>query len=48
MNRREFIGSAIFADPATGMAAVVLTSRNCPHKEGLSNRNQIVNRLIGG
>ena len=43
-----FTGQTIFADPETGLSAVVLTSRNCPHKEGLANRNRIVNKLIGG
>ena len=43
-----FTGQTIFADPETGLSAVVLTSRNCPHKEGLANRNRILNRLIGG
>ena len=43
-----FTGQTIFADPETGIAAVVLTSRNCPHKEGLANRNRIINKLIGG
>ena len=43
-----FTGQTIFADPETGISAVVLTSRNCPHKEGLANRNRIINKLIGG
>ena len=43
-----FTGQTIFADPATGMAAVVLTSRNCPHKEGLDNRSKMINKLVGG
>ena len=43
-----FTGQTLFADPETGIAAVVLTSRNCPHKEGIENRNRILNRLIGG
>ena len=43
-----FTGQTIFADPETGIAAVVLTSRNCPHREGIENRNRIINKLIGG
>jgi len=41
-----FTGQTIFADPETGTSAVVLTSRNCPHKEGLANRNRLIARLI--
>lgn len=43
-----FTGQTILADPTTGIAAVVLTSRNCPHKEGLAYRSRIINKLIGG
>ena len=35
-------------DQETGISAVVLTSRNCPHKEGLAYRSRIINKLIGG
>ena len=42
-----YTGQTILADPETGVSAVVLTSRNCPHKDGLRNRNLLINRLIG-
>ena len=43
-----YTGQTILADPETGVSAVVLTSRNCPHKDGLRNRNLLINRLVGG